>query len=189
MEFRKEFVEVAAGELPLKRSRRRFVMLLEAEETILELGEGTLVKLQHPAGLLLEVRGARKDPTAVGRRAEGVFTQPTPKGGLADREATRPRPTASRLISGILSRDRGRPCSCGNSQASALTASTTLGGKAGRAPATRPLFEAGKTLFEKPFPPFADDLTRRVEASGDLVVAEAGFGVENDLGPDDIPIW
>ena len=121
--------------------------------------------------------------------AEGAFTQPTPKGGLADREATKPRPTASRLICGILSRDRGRPCSCGNSQASALTATTTLGGKAGRAPATRPLFEAGKALFEKPFPPFADDLTRRVEASGDLVVAEAGFGVENDLGPDDIPIW
>ncbi len=50
MEFRKEFVEVAANELPLKRSRGRFVMLLEAEETILELGEGTeVVRGEHLA--------------------------------------------------------------------------------------------------------------------------------------------
>ena len=45
----------------------------------------TFVKLQHPVGLLLEVRVAGKDPTAVVPRAQGVFAQPTPQGGLADR--------------------------------------------------------------------------------------------------------
>jgi len=40
----------AASELPLKRSRGRFVMLLEAEETILKLGEGTeVVRGEHLA--------------------------------------------------------------------------------------------------------------------------------------------
>jgi len=46
-------------------------------------------------------------------------------------EATGPRAIASRLISEMLHRDRGAPLSWGSSQANALMAIATLGGKTG----------------------------------------------------------
>lgn len=61
----------------------------------------------------------------------------------------------------------------GSSQASRLTSTTTLGGKAGRPPASRLLLKAGHAFFEEAVAPFADDLPRRIEARGDEIVAEA----------------
>jgi hypothetical protein len=69
--------------------------------------------------------------------------------------------------------DKGRECVAGGSQARALTVTTTLGGKAGWAPAAWLLFEALESAFEEALSPFADDLARRVEARGDLVIPEA----------------
>src|SRR3990170_4432246 len=103
-------------------------------------------------------------------------------------EATRPRRMASCRIVGRLRRESGNPCSCGNSQASALMATTTLGGKAGRAPAARPLLQAGHTLRKDPLAPLADDLPTRIQSSGDCVVPEPIGRVERDLGPDDVTI-
>ena len=43
-------------------------------------------------------------------------------------------------------------------------------------------------MFEEPLAPFADDLSRRVEAGSDFVVPETRCGVEDDPGSDDFPI-
>jgi hypothetical protein len=49
----------------------------------------------------------------------------------------------------MLNRESGSLCSWGSSQASALTATTTPGGKAGRSPAARSLLESGEALLEE----------------------------------------
>jgi hypothetical protein len=69
-----------------------------------------------------------------------------------------------------------------------LIATTTLGGKAGRATPARTLFEAGEALLKEALAPLADDLSRRVHSGGDLVVAEPIRGVEHDPRPDDLSI-
>jgi hypothetical protein len=70
-----------------------------------------------------------------------------------------------------------------------LIATTTLGGKAGRAASARTLFEAGEALLKEALAPLADDLSRRVHSGGDLVVAEPFRGVKHDPRPDDLSIW
>ena len=103
-------------------------------------------------------------------------------------DATRPRRMASRRISGTLSRERGRPCSWGSSQARALIATSTLGGKAGRTASPRALLEAGEALLEEALAPLADDLSGGVQPGGNLVVAEPFGGVEHDPGANDVPV-
>lgn len=73
-------------------------------------------------------------------------------------DATIPREMASRFSSDMLKRDKGSPCSYGSSQARALMAITTLGGKAPRPPTPRSFVEPLETLFEKALAPLADDL-------------------------------
>jgi len=70
-----------------------------------------------------------------------------------------------------------------------LTSTTTLGGKAGCAPASRLFVQASQALVEEPLPPFADDLTLQTEARGDDVVAQAVGGQQDDLRPNDVAIW
>jgi hypothetical protein len=69
-----------------------------------------------------------------------------------------------------------------------LTATTTLGGKAGWPPAAQLLFQAGKPEAAEPLAPFADDLARGIEAGRDDIIVEALRGQEDDFGPNDIPI-
>jgi hypothetical protein len=88
----------------------------------------------------------------------------------------------------MLKRGSGSPVSWGSSQARAFTATTTLGGKAGRSPDARPLFEADETFLEEPLAPLADDLPRGIEATTDLIVAEAVGGIKGNLGADDVSI-
>jgi len=85
-------------------------------------------------------------------------------------------------------RDKGRPLRCGNSHASALTATTTLGGKAGWGPATWFLFEAGEAKFIEAFAPFAHDLARHIQVRADELVGQTLRGHEYDLGPDHVTI-
>ena len=56
-------------------------------------------------------------------------------------------------------RASGKPRRDGNSQASALIATTILGGKAGWTPASRKLVEASDALIVKTPAPLADNLT------------------------------
>jgi len=62
------------------------------------------------------------------------------------------------------------------------------GGKSRRTTAPRLLLQAHQALLEKPFPPFAYDLPRRVQSPGNLVVSESLGGVKDDPGPDDVSI-
>jgi hypothetical protein len=79
----------------------------------------------------------------------------------------------------MVKRASGTSDRLGNSHASRLTSTTTLGGKAGCAPASRLFLKAGQSLFEETVAPFANDLARRIESSGDEIVADA-FGRQQD---------
>jgi hypothetical protein len=65
---------------------------------------------------------------------------------------------------------------------------TTLGGKAGLPPASGLALEAGKAGQSESFAPFANDLTRRVETSGNHIVREALGRHENNPGADNVAI-
>ena len=73
-------------------------------------------------------------------------------------------------------RANGTPRVAGVSHAIRLITTTTPGGKAGWAPAAWLFLQPREAVAEKPLAPFADDLARRVEPCGDLVVAQAGGG-------------
>jgi hypothetical protein len=88
----------------------------------------------------------------------------------------------------MVKRANGTSASLGNSHASRLTSTTTLGGKAGCAPASKLLLEAGHAFFKEAVAPFADDLPRHIEARGNDVVAQALSGQQHDLGADDVSI-
>src|SRR5207245_2187130 len=75
-----------------------------------------------------------------------------------------------------------------NSQASRLTSTTTAGGRAGCAPASRLFLKAGQSLFEETVAPFANDLARRIESCGDEIVAEPLGRQQDDLRADDVSI-
>src|SRR5213594_1982953 len=106
---------------------------------------------------------------------------------VSPKDATMPRSIAACWMSAMLKRDKGSPCSWGNSQASALTAITTPGGKAGSSMA-RPRFETGHSFFIEALSPLADDLSGSIEPRRNLIVTKA-FGCAQDrLGSDDIAI-
>src|SRR2546423_2548294 len=102
--------------------------------------------------------------------------------------ATSPRLTTSVWMSGTWSRENGRPSRAGNSQAMALTATTSSGGKNWAPVCARALRESGQTFLEEAFPPLGDDLEGQVEPAGDLLVLQSLCGHEDDLGPDDVAI-
>jgi hypothetical protein len=69
-----------------------------------------------------------------------------------------------------------------------LIATTTLGGKAGCPPAAWLFVKPRKAVSEEAVSPLADDLSRRIEACGDLIVAQTGRGEQHDFRSDDISI-
>src|SRR6202047_3367282 len=102
--------------------------------------------------------------------------------------ATNPCVITSRRISERESRESGSCKRCGSSQASALTWTTTLGGKEGGTPAPRLRLQARKSRKGESLAPLADTLARRVQASGDDVVGEALRRKQYDLRSDHIAI-
>src|ERR1700726_2521468 len=73
--------------------------------------------------------------------------------------ATKPCEITCWRISSIERRDNGSPGGSGSSQASALTCTTRLGGKAGLTPASRLSLQAGHSRQSKSLAPLANDLT------------------------------
>lgn len=69
-----------------------------------------------------------------------------------------------------------------------MTATTTLGGKGGRAAAAWQLLEAREAFLKETLAPLADDLPGRIKAGGDDVIAEPKGREEDDLGSNDISI-
>lgn len=120
-----------------------------------------LVEVQDHCGLGLELGVTRENPTPVGHGliASALSHRQTVAPLMA---ATIPRCTASRVMSAWLKREKGRSLSAGNSQASALTCTSTSGGKK---PGTTPAwaaFQARQSVVAETLPPFTDDLTRQV---------------------------
>src|SRR5450759_2826634 len=107
---------------------------------------------------------------------------------VSEIDATRPRRITSARMSGTWSRLRGSPRRVGSSQAIALTATTSAGGKTRSAAGPGALGQTGQALLEEALPPFRHDLDRGVEPLGDLRVLLALGGQEHDPGPDDIAI-
>jgi hypothetical protein len=103
-------------------------------------------------------------------------------------EATSPSAIAARASAGQCQRESGTPVLAGSSQASALMAMMTSGGKDRRATSAGLVVEAGEALLEEPFAPLGDDLPWRVEPVGDGVVAQAFGGVQHDPRPHHLPI-
>ena len=102
--------------------------------------------------------------------------------------ATMPLDIASRRNSETDQRANGSPRRDGNSQASALIATTILGGKAGWAPASWKFVEARKALVVKTPTPLADNLTWCVEMLRDAGVAEALTCQQYDLSSYNVTI-
>jgi hypothetical protein len=69
-----------------------------------------------------------------------------------------------------------------------LTSTTTLGGKAGWAPAAGLFLQPREAFGAKPFAPLADDLARGVQAGRDDVIGQPCGGEEHDLRPNHIAI-
>jgi hypothetical protein len=97
--------------------------------------------------------------------------------------ATIPSAMAARASSGQCQRERGTPVLTGSSQASALMAMMTSGGKDRRATSAGLVLEAGEALLEEALAPLGDHLPRRVEPGGDGVVAQPFGGVQHDPRP------
>ena len=95
---------------------------------------------------------------------------------------------ASRCNSAMDQRARGTPLTLGASHAIRLIATTTPGGKAGRAPAAWLFLKPREAVLEEAMTPLADDLPWGIEPCRDLVVAQAIRREEHDLGADDISI-
>jgi hypothetical protein len=108
---------------------------------------------------------------------------------LALIEATIPRRTASLARSAQLKRENGRLDSLGSSQASALTSTTSAGGKSSRPARAREAFQARQTLAVEPLAPLADDLPRQVKAAGNLGVLQTRGGQQHDFGADNVAKW
>jgi hypothetical protein len=76
----------------------------------------------------------------------------------------------------------------GSSHAIRLISTTTLGGKAGWAPASRLLIEAGETLVEEAVAPLADDLSWGIQPRRDDIVGQPPGCQQDQLGADDVSI-
>ena len=101
------------------------------------------------------------------------------------REAVNPQARTWEPSSATLQRERGAPTRLGNSQAMALTCTTSSGGENPRSAGAFGVFQTGQSFFEEPFSPAADDFASRAEPVGDLVVREALLGEEDHLGASD----
>src|SRR5260370_34437601 len=84
--------------------------------------------------------------------------------------------------------DKGNPRRWGSSQASALTWTTRLGGKAGFTPAARLSLQARQAGQGKPLAPLADELARRIEFGRDECDGQTFIGENDDLVADNITI-
>src|SRR5512134_2636806 len=88
------------------------------------------------------------------------------------RVATRPQRWASRTMSAVLKRESGRPSLDGNSQAMALTCTTTSGGKNRGATRSRALFQACQALVKEAFAPKTNDVAAHRQGGSDFVIGE-----------------
>ena len=130
---------------------------------------------------------AREDPAAMAPGPQRILAQPPPKRGPADL-ATSPCAITSRRSSASDQRASGTPRRAGSSHASALTSTTTLGGKAGWAPAAGLLLQPRQAFGAEALAPLADDLARGIETGRDDVIGQPRGGEQHDLRANHVSI-
>src|SRR5271169_5607599 len=85
--------------------------------------------------------------------------------------ATNPNCRARCATLETLRRESGKPSVAGSSHASALTCTTTSGGKSPGSARAHLIFQARKALFKKALAPQTHDFAASMQARSDLVVA------------------
>jgi hypothetical protein len=88
----------------------------------------------------------------------------------------------------VLIRESGIPRDAGNSQARALTWTTSSGGENPRAAGARLLVKPRKALLEEPLSPLPHDLPSNIQAGGDLIGGQPLGRQKDHLGPDNMII-
>jgi hypothetical protein len=111
-----------------------------------------------------------------------LATKPKPK------PKPKPKRCACRATSATLSRESGKPKVAGNSHASALISTVSVGGKSPRASRAGSLLEARQSILEETLAPLADHLAPRVQARGNLVVVHALGCHQDHLGSNNLEI-
>jgi len=86
--------------------------------------------------------------------------------------ATNPMRCVCRASSATLHRESGTFDRLGDSQASALTCTTTSGGKRPGASRPWPLFQAGQPFIEEAFAPHANHFPTCIQPSADLIITQ-----------------
>jgi hypothetical protein len=138
-------------------------------------------------------RGRAHDRPCPRSRGHGGRSSRAPStGGWRSRTATArcgaadvsDEPAGDRLAAQVRhgSRDSGTPSWEGSSQASALTAITTSGGKDRRPAGAGTFSQARQPLFEEALAPLRHDLAAGVQPRSDLVVAQPLSSQQHDLG-------
>src|SRR5438046_2309683 len=97
--------------------------------------------------------------------------------------ATNPNCRACCATSATLKRDSGAPNVAGSSQASALTCTTTSGGKSPGPAWARLIFQPGQAFLVKALAPQAHNFAPRVQGRRNLVVAPTLGCQQDHLGP------
>src|SRR3990170_2310483 len=87
--------------------------------------------------------------------------------------ATSPLRSTSRAMSAQLKRDSGRPRVAGNSQAIALTSTTTSGGKSSGATRAQAFIQTRQTLLDETLTPLTYHVAPDIQSRRDLVIAES----------------
>src|SRR3990172_9032456 len=105
------------------------------------------------------------------------------------RVATMPQRWASRTMSAVLKRDSGRPSVDGNSQAMALTCTTTSGGKNRGAARSWSLFQACQALVKEAFAPKTNDVAAHRQRGGDFVIGATLRSQKDHSGTKHNIIW
>src|SRR5712692_5333482 len=103
--------------------------------------------------------------------------------------ATMPQRCASRTMSAVLRRERGKPSVAGSSQAMAFICTMSSGGKNRGSPRARSLLQTAHAFMEEPLAPQAHHVAADGESRSDLIIGQSLGGEENHPGAQDFKIW
>jgi hypothetical protein len=103
-------------------------------------------------------------------------------------QAAKPQRCTCLATSARLWRESGMPSVAGNSQASALILTTSSGGKSPGPTRAGAFFQACQSLPVEALAPLTYHFAARIQAQGDLVVANALGGHQNHLGSLDLEV-
>ena len=149
--------------------------------------EAAGVEVEHTGRLGPEVGVAGEDPGPVLPRLDRIRTQPAPDGGARDRGDDAGLDGGAGQV-GALPAGQRRVGLRRQFAGQRLDGDHDVRGKNSGAVLPGQIGQAGQALVEEAFAPLGHHLPWRVQAGGDLVVAQPLGGVEHDPGPHDIRI-